>query len=493
MAEIDTSIYRPQPQQNPFDLITKIGGAADALGNIEAGKAVQGAMGADGEIDQNRLAGLLRQTTVGSMKAIPTLDALAKLRQAGFSADQSGLETFQKRMAITHHLFSGIASRDKPTIDDVYDIAAKALDPALDAKKYGITMPVIMNALKQFRGPDGKPLPPEQIRQKALEIQTQAAHTSEILQQHSPGYQIIDQGGQLTIVPTGTNANPAMGTAVPKTLPPGTPVAGAGGTQYLGAQPPVPGGGVVSPKGGIPGGPSANLGGNVIVQGPSIIAPPVAAGPAAGLPLGSEKSAEVLQGDLARARNFGQEIVPWQQALEKLKLLGPGGTGPGTQGRQEFQSFLFALAPTVSRWAGVDPEKIKNYAEAEKYLTQATQSRAAGFGAHTDLALSQAITGNPSVKINDLAATDVTKVAIALRRMEQVQTLQNAAHGPVDYTKKAAEWATKQDARAYAIDLMPPEQLKKLQKDLKGAERAKFNASLKAAIESGVVAPPGAP
>lgn len=206
-----------------------------------------------------------------------------------------------------------------------------------------------------------------------------------------------------------------------------------------------------------------------------------------GLPPGSEKSAGVMQEDLARARNFGQEIVPWQKALEKLQALGPGGTGPGSKGRQEFQSFLFALSPTISRWGGVDPDKLKNYAEAEKYLTQATQTRAASFGAHTDLALSTAITGSPNVHINEMASEDVAKVAIALRRMEQVQTLETAKLGGVNYTSNSAKWAASQNPRAYALDMMPAAEIVKLNKQLKGEERVKFNASLRAAIDNGVI------
>lgn len=206
----DTSSYpKPQPPQNPLDSIIKVGQVADTLGGIEAGKAVQGALNDDGTIDQNRLASALRGTVAGSMKAIPTLDALQKLRQAGFAADQSGLETFQKRMALTNHLFSGLASKENPTIQDVLDVAGKAMDPGLDAKKYGITAPVIMGTLKQFYGPNGKPLTSQQIRQKALEIQTQAATTSEILGQHSPGVRVVQTPQGVQFQPAGTASNPA--------------------------------------------------------------------------------------------------------------------------------------------------------------------------------------------------------------------------------------------------------------------------------------------
>lgn len=209
-----------------------------------------------------------------------------------------------------------------------------------------------------------------------------------------------------------------------------------------------------------------------------------------GLSPGQTKSSEIMQNDLDRAKNYQQEITPWNQALDKLQQLGPGGVGPGSKGRQEAESFMFALNPTIARWAGVDPAKIKNYAEAEKYLTNATQTRAAGFGSHTDMQLSTALTGSPNVHINQMAAVDVTKMAIALRRMEQTQTLENAKAGGPKYTENSAKWGTTVDPRAFAIDLMPPEQVEKLQKELKGAARDKFNRSLRLGIENGVITPP---
>jgi hypothetical protein len=208
-------------------------------------------------------------------------------------------------------------------------------------------------------------------------------------------------------------------------------------------------------------------------------------------PPGSEASTQTMQADLTRAGTYGQEIFPWQQALEKLQALGPGGTGPGSKGRQEFESFLYSLSPTISRWAGVDPSKLQNYAEAEKYLTQATQQRAAGFGAHTDMQLATAISGNPNVHINDLANTDVVKAAIALRRMEQAQTLESSRFGGPSYTTAKAQWAAQQDPRAFAIDMMSPPQIKNLQQTLKGPARDRFNASLRSAINNGLISPPG--
>ncbi len=223
MAEIDTSSYlRPQPPTNALDQITQFGHAADALGNVAAGQAVQGAILPDGSIDRNALAQSLKGSVAGSMKAIPTLNAYEQLRQAGHVADEAGLDNFQKRMALINHLFGGLASRDNPTINDVNAVAARVLDPAVNGPKYGITFPVVMNALKNFRGPDGRPLPPDQIRQRALDLQTMTGTTSEQLAAHSPRYSVQDDGNQIKFVPTGTETNPRY-PVITKRIPTGTP------------------------------------------------------------------------------------------------------------------------------------------------------------------------------------------------------------------------------------------------------------------------------
>lgn len=224
MAEFDTSSYpKPQPPGNPLDAITKMGQVAGVMGDLERGKAVQGAIGPDGEINRNALAQSLKKTVAGSMQAIPTLDALEKLKSAGFEADQAGLETFQKRMALVNHVFGHIASKENPTIADVNSAAARLLDPNVNGPKYGVTFPVVMSALKNFRGPDGRPLSPAEIKKRALEMQTMTATTAEQLAAHAPRYQAIDDGTAIKLEPVGTQVEPRYA-VVPKRIPTGTPV-----------------------------------------------------------------------------------------------------------------------------------------------------------------------------------------------------------------------------------------------------------------------------
>lgn len=222
MAEVDTSSYpRPQPPVNPMDMITHVGQMADTLGNLQVGRAVQGAIQPDGSIDRNGIAQALKGSVAGSMKAIPTLDAFEKLRASGHVADMAGLDNFQKRMAVVNHLFSQLAAKDNPSIEDVNSIAARVLDPGLRADKFGLTFPVIMNALKNFRGPDGRPLSPADIKKRALDMQLMTAETATQLEALHPGYDVQDDGTNITAVPRGNKVNPQY-YSVPRRQPVGS-------------------------------------------------------------------------------------------------------------------------------------------------------------------------------------------------------------------------------------------------------------------------------
>lgn len=207
------------------------------------------------------------------------------------------------------------------------------------------------------------------------------------------------------------------------------------------------------------------------------------------LPPGGAESSQTRQADLRRSGQLKDDLYPLMRARELAEKLGPGGMAPGSKGRQEFESFVYGLAP------GLVPEgirdKIKNYAELEKYLINNTQQRANNLGPHTNEGLATAATGSPNVHINDLAGKELIDAQIALRRMEHAVTMQASKVPPQHYTDEKARLAATQDPRAYRIDFMKPEEIQELQKTLKGPERARFNSSLKAAIDSGAISPPG--
>lgn len=207
----------------------------------------------------------------------------------------------------------------------------------------------------------------------------------------------------------------------------------------------------------------------------------------------AQASGALMGAARARAAHFGADIYPLEQSLGALERLGPTGTGPGTDELNTIKSFLQSnlnWLPGVK----IDPNSIKDFDEAKKYLTQAAGSRAAAFGHGTDQALSTALTANPNTHISNLAAVDLTKATIALRRMEQAQTLQADRIGvqPGQFATWAARWATNVDPRAFMVDLLDQKQLQNLQKTLKNPkERARFNSSVQMAIDNGIITRPG--
>lgn len=484
---VDTSIYRQQPQQDPLGVIQKLGGALDTLGELEVGKAQQSALNPQtGEIDRNEVARMLQQTIAGSRKAVPTLNALEQLKSAGYAADQAGLETFQKRMAITHHLFSGLASKTNPSMNDVYDIAAKALDPALDAKKYGITMPVIMNAIKQFRGPDGQPLSPAQIKQKALEIQTQAASTSEILGQHSEQHELVSRGGNYELISKGTRGNPAIGMTLPQNLPPTTPVATTKGSQYLGEQAAPP------PAARMPGvdmnrAPDVTLGApsyvnkdasrlmpgiNVQNTPPAAIPTPVPTGPAASLRPGYEEAAKTVATAGAQAATrltdanagAGSRKAMLGNLEDDLRKF---TSGKGTDWKAVATNFINANLPVPDTWkkegAILDA---KGLASREQFVKQAQMIAQSQFatigGTGTDAKFDSAFKTSPNELLSQLGNEGIIKL---LKGNEDAIVAQNKAwqkwkkaNGPDTYDEFSADFQQHFDPRAFQFQYFTPKE-----------------------------------
>lgn len=214
------------------------------------------------------------------------------------------------------------------------------------------------------------------------------------------------------------------------------------------------------------------------------------------LPAGAKTRLEaggpMMAAALARAGTYGADIFPMEQALSALQKLGPTGTGAGKDEINTIKNFVQAnlsWLPGAEKISG-NPEDIKNFDEAKKYLTNIAGARAGAFGHGTDQALSTALTASPNTHISNLAAVDLTKATIALRRMEQVQTLEADSQGIAEYKYPgwAAKWATTVDPRAFMIDKMDKKQLEGVEKTLDTPEkRRRFNMSVKKAVDSGVL------
>lgn len=509
MAEfggVDTSSYpKPQPAANPLDQITKIGGVADALGNIEAGKAVQGAIGPDGEIDRNALAQALKGTVAGSMKALPTLNAYETLRQAGHVADEAGLDNFQKRMALINHLFGSLASKDNPTIHDVNSVAARVLDPAVNGPKYGITFPVVMNALKNFRGPDGRPLPAAEIRQRALDMQTMTATTSEQLAAHSPKYEVTDDGNTIKFNPVGTQTNPRY-PVVTKRIPTGTTVTNPKTRQQELVPPQEPAPDYEMDRRGVVGPltkPSIQPGGNslsgVVAPAPSFadrFSPVMTGAPAAGLAPGvaaaatstAENSAK-LGNDLVAAANQTPITEGILQNLDKT--LGEFTSGPGADWRRVGKAFANTVIPdSLKDKVGFDPKSIASQEEFNKqsYNLAQSQFQALG-GTGTDAKLSSAMSTSP----NELLSTEGNKGIIrmlrgnndALKVKSREWNTWKKTHGEDSYADFSDQFNDSFNPRVFQLKYVPTKERQSWYEAMSPEDKRNFERAAKVAKDRG--------
>lgn len=192
-----------------------------------------------------------------------------------------------------------------------------------------------------------------------------------------------------------------------------------------------------------------------------------------------------------RGLNYRQEVYPLEQAIPALEKLGKTGTGPGTEEFNQVKSFLQSAGIP-----GLDADKIKNFDEAKKYLTDFVNQNG---NTGTNDKLAAAFAGNPSVGVSNAAAVDVAKSALALRRMKQAQLIEFEKSGLPDneYTKWASQWNIGHDPRAFGFDLMTPEQRKKVIESLPEGKNGKpgprdlFKLQVMAAHNAGIIKPPG--
>jgi hypothetical protein len=191
-----------------------------------------------------------------------------------------------------------------------------------------------------------------------------------------------------------------------------------------------------------------------------------------------------------RSLNYHQEVFPLETAIPALEKLGKTGTGPGTEEINHVKSFLQSAGIP-----GLDTDKIKNFDEAKKYLTDFVNQNG---NTGTNDKLAAAFAGNPSVNISNAAAVDVAKSALALRRMKQAQLVEFEKSGLPDseFTKWASRWQLGHDPRAFGFDLMSPDARKKViesfpeGKDGKPGPRDLFKLQVMSAHDAGIIKPP---
>lgn len=214
---------------------------------------------------------------------------------------------------------------------------------------------------------------------------------------------------------------------------------------------------------------------------PRIMGAAVGEADAAGI--AGQASGKQFSADSDHAAKINERTFPLVKAVKMLDTLGKTGTGPGTEQFNQFKSLLQSAG-----LPGIDGDKIKNFDEAKKYLTDYV-NRAGNSGTNDKLAA--AFAGNPSVGISNAAASDVAKSAIALDRMRAAQVAEARRQNIPEsrYSAWSAQWNATQDPRAYGVDIMGPAKTAALVANIKksdpsGAAYSRFVKSLRAAHDS---------
>jgi hypothetical protein len=133
--------------------------------------------------------------------------------------------------------------------------------------------------------------------------------------------------------------------------------------------------------------------------------------------------------------------------------------------------------------------KVQSYDEANKYLTQYAQQKAASFGHGTDAQLSAAMTGNGSTHISNLAAQDVVKVNMALERMDQarMKAWESANLPPSEYAKWKSQFGSTMDPRVFVADQLDPAKVQAMVKGMSPKEQAMFRAQYNWSVKNGLI------
>lgn len=215
-----------------------------------------------------------------------------------------------------------------------------------------------------------------------------------------------------------------------------------------------------------------------------------------GVPLTAAQSGQQLTQAQANNSRFLIDRNTWDQMRD---LLNKGiDIGPGFKGRQELSGLAYSLSPALAKALQLDPEKIARGSEFEKYATNLV-TELGTFAPGSDQQLATAVAGRPNTKIIDLAAKDLIKVQYALNRSQYILNRvaeeggfvlpdgRKTEGGSVNFSKDRAVISPQLDPRAMAYDMMTPDELKKLSKSLKGAERDRFNRTLRLGIEMNVI------
>ncbi len=201
---------------------------------------------------------------------------------------------------------------------------------------------------------------------------------------------------------------------------------------------------------------------------------------ATSLPIGQpdvmEASAKQYVNDRADAGTYAQRMQPLEEVQD---LLNKVRTGPGTETQNTINGWIQSHGDFAKRMGlDVNADYNANYDKLNKYMVQSVTSNPLAAG--SDSRLAEALSGSPNSHISTLANQDVAKANIALTRMKQAAYLDYTGP-PSEYADYLAKYSSKVDPRAFATDMMTPDQRKAMIDGMKPSERAGFFESVRTA------------
>lgn len=416
-----------------------------AIGQREAGKAVQGAIGEDGTVDQNKLMQGISSNPLIAPVAAEAVQAGNTMQQGKVAVDQAKFNLIQDQMKFTRETLGSLAVDPDLTPAKVIEATGKLI-------AQGIISP--QQAAVEI---SSMPQDPDKLRGFITQHLTNSMAASEKFQA-AYGSIYMTQGkgenGEDIVTPI----------AVPSA--PGMPARVAGAPAAPEASPL----GAASPNAAP---------GQQTSQGAFVTSLP------AGQQKNLEESATAVQNLRKDLEAVPQRMFTLNKALTSLKN---APTGKGSDWQNTVKSYVQTLVGE-GVIPGVDAEQIKSFDEANKYLIQYAQQQASTVGSGTDAALSTALSGNANTHISNLAAQDVVKANMALERMRLAQGLLFDSSKQPDnkYSAYAVQWGKNIDPVAFGVDLMEPKLRKKYFEGLTPEGKKRFRDSVKIGLQTGVI------
>lgn len=438
-----------------------------------------------GQLDTNKLSAALAGDPDAAYNYAATMKNVMDARQAQQTLSSNQMDQAQKAQTALRQGLGSLLTKQDLSPQDVQGFAATQLQS-------GAITPQVYQAEMQ-----SLPQDPAQLRPWVAQHFQSALSGEQQLTNMKPSYNTVNTGPANVAINQNPNAIGANGQPIP--------VGSVGYTVNNGLSPTeaaaqVP---VVNADGSQGTRSKASV---LQAQGLGGLLPPAAQGgangrypgnggtvqtsPAAGVVDATQK-ANAAGGDqwVADQTSNAASNTRLNMLGNALTALQGAQTGEGADKLQAIRSTLVTLGVANQDQA----DKVQNFDEANKYLTQYAQQKAAGFGHGTDAQLAASISGNGNTHISNLAAQDVVRVNVALERMEQARTAafqQQLDAGSVkasDYSSWKSKFGSTMDPRVFIADQLPLAKTQAMVSGMKPSEQQQFKTQYNWAVQNGYI------